>query len=64
MIALNFLSVPWWQPLGAAVVALTKRLSGAKFDHAGVIVMIKGEPFVLEETFSTVEVRRRAIRVF
>ena len=44
------------QPLGALECWATKYFSGTRFDHAGVIVLLQGEPYVLEQTFTSIKV--------
>jgi hypothetical protein len=46
-----------YYPCGAAACALSKRFGGSEFDHAGVIVMHRGEPHIAEATFGGVRMR-------
>lgn len=48
---------------GAAVVWLRKQLAGTGFDQAGLIVLHKGVPHVLEHTFSGPKLRRYDHRI-
>jgi hypothetical protein len=45
------------QPLGALACQIGKAKSRCEFDHAGVVVVKRGRPFVAEETFSGIKVR-------
>lgn len=47
-----------YAPLGAAVCAARKSLSGTPFDQAAVVVRRRGTPYILERTFSGVKLRR------
>lgn len=47
-----------YAPLGSAVCAARKALTGTPYDHAAIVVRRRGTPYVLERTFSGVKLRR------
>lgn len=44
-------------PLGAAWILAQKAVSGSEFDHAGLVVRVRGDNMLLEETFSGPKLR-------
>lgn len=44
-------------PAGASLCAATKRVGGTEYDHAGVVVFHRGEPYIAEDTFTETKVR-------
>jgi len=44
-------------PLGAAWIAAQQYVTKSEFDHAAIVVRVRGDAMMLEETFSGIKMR-------